>query len=440
MMSLQKRNDKGHQLGRASLAREKREAEKRTLEKVKKEPRDPDDDVIIIPEKKARHSSPQPPSKPKKDHLQPEGLPSLSRPKKESPQPGRSPSHDVRIKEEVKEEKQKHEKKSKEEDMDADEFAFGLGISCVVCKSFDVTSRNQLVECQECHSLYHQECHKPPVTEQDVNDPRFVWYCCKCSKNMKKMVQSKTTKTKQPSISSEKDSTASSNKTAKSDPTSLFSFRRVDPKVSTSKDQSNNAGAKPLSGLASLAANLSGKSEQSKSSSQIGKTEQSKSSSQLGKSEQSKSSSQSVKSEQSKSSLGKSDSSKFGSQLTKLDQVKTSQSAKSDGSKSSSHGAKFSGKAESSKSTVTPKLDFMKTLSSKLSPDTIKASMKPSIPKPEQSKPGTSSSSKSSMMAAPSKSHQPQGGASAVVNAEKKLQMMKKKAAAKLQEKRTSLK
>lgn len=33
-----------------------------------------------------------------------------------------------------------------------------------------------------------QECHKPPVTEQDVNDPRFVWYCCKCSKNMKKMV------------------------------------------------------------------------------------------------------------------------------------------------------------------------------------------------------------------------------------------------------------
>lgn len=44
-------------------------------------------------------------------------------------------------------------------------------------------------------------------------------------------VQSKTTKTKQPNISSEKDSTASSNKTAKSDPTSLFSFRRVDPKV-----------------------------------------------------------------------------------------------------------------------------------------------------------------------------------------------------------------
>ncbi|ESN93662.1 hypothetical protein HELRODRAFT_88378, partial [Helobdella robusta] len=46
---------------------------------------------------------------------------------------------------------------------------------------------NRLVECQECHSLYHQECHKPAITE-DVNDPRFVWYCFKCSKNLKKIV------------------------------------------------------------------------------------------------------------------------------------------------------------------------------------------------------------------------------------------------------------
>ena len=38
-------------------------------------------------------------------------------------------------------------------------------------------------------NLFVQECHKPPVTEQDVNDPRFVWYCNKCSKNMKKMVR-----------------------------------------------------------------------------------------------------------------------------------------------------------------------------------------------------------------------------------------------------------
>lgn len=56
------------------------------------------------------------------------------------------------------------------------------------CRSFDVFPRNRLVECQECHALYHQECHKPPVTDQDVNDPRLVWYCAKCAKSLKKQV------------------------------------------------------------------------------------------------------------------------------------------------------------------------------------------------------------------------------------------------------------
>uniref|UniRef100_A0A672M523 Integrator complex subunit 12 n=2 Tax=Sinocyclocheilus grahami TaxID=75366 RepID=A0A672M523_SINGR len=52
-----------------------------------------------------------------------------------------------------------------------------------------VTSGNQLVECQECHNLYHQECHKPQVTDKDVNDPRLVWYCARCTRQMKRMAQ-----------------------------------------------------------------------------------------------------------------------------------------------------------------------------------------------------------------------------------------------------------
>ncbi|CAL1532575.1 unnamed protein product [Lymnaea stagnalis] len=40
--------------------------------------------------------------------------------------------------------------------MDAGDFALEMGIACVVCRQFDVSSGNQLVECQECHSLYHQ--------------------------------------------------------------------------------------------------------------------------------------------------------------------------------------------------------------------------------------------------------------------------------------------
>lgn len=59
-------------------------------------------------------------------------------------------------------------------------------LSCVICKSLSQVNTNRLVECQECHNLFHQECHKPPITE-NVNDPRFVWYCIKCSKNMKKI-------------------------------------------------------------------------------------------------------------------------------------------------------------------------------------------------------------------------------------------------------------
>lgn len=38
-----------------------------------------------------------------------------------------------------------------------------------------VGPRNRLVECSDCHMLYHQECHKPPILE-NVNDPRLVWY------------------------------------------------------------------------------------------------------------------------------------------------------------------------------------------------------------------------------------------------------------------------
>lgn len=52
-----------------------------------------------------------------------------------------------------------------------------------------VASGNQLVECQECHNLYHQDCHKPQVTDKEVNDPRLVWYCARCTRQMKRMVR-----------------------------------------------------------------------------------------------------------------------------------------------------------------------------------------------------------------------------------------------------------
>ncbi|KAM3831340.1 integrator complex subunit 12 isoform 1-T4 [Vipera latastei] len=81
------------------------------------------------------------------------------------------------------------------EETSADDFAMEMGLACVVCRQITVTSGNPLVECQECHNLYHQDCHKPQVTDKEMNDPRVVWYCARCTRQIKKMAQ----KTQKPS-------------------------------------------------------------------------------------------------------------------------------------------------------------------------------------------------------------------------------------------------
>ncbi|XP_067655329.1 integrator complex subunit 12-like isoform X2 [Haliotis asinina] len=274
------------------------------------------------------------------------------------------------------------ESTDEERSMDADDFAFDLGISCVVCRQFDVSSGNQLVECQECHNLYHQECHRPPVTEQDVNDPRFVWYCSRCSKSMKKMQASKPSKPKSSSSSSavaqSKESPPLFTKPSKTDttPANVLPFRRMDAKTAvvkeptTSKSVSSkeSGNSKPLSGLASLAANLAGKSETAKPK----VSESSKKTDKFSSKESSKLTSQ--KSESGKTSSQKSDHSE-----------KSSSSSKSSSSKSSSSSTSVS----------------------------------------------SSGSGKQSSGSAPS---------TAAASADKRLQMMKKKAAAKLHEKKVHLK
>ncbi|XP_049844752.1 integrator complex subunit 12-like isoform X2 [Schistocerca gregaria] len=57
-------------------------------------------------------------------------------------------------------------------------------LTCIVCRGMDVAPRNRLIECTECHSLYHQECHQPPVGEADMEDPRSIWYCTDCLKTI----------------------------------------------------------------------------------------------------------------------------------------------------------------------------------------------------------------------------------------------------------------
>lgn len=154
------------------------------------------------------------------------------------------------------------------EETDAGEFALEMGLACVVCKQIDVFPNNKLIECQDCHSLYHQECHKPPATDQDINDPRFVWYCAKCTKTQKK-ITSKSSKQPpqkpstmsassafQAAINLGKESAMQLVKAAKDKQEHTAAviqpFKRAEVKASTSASPVS-AQAKPI-GLAGLAA------------------------------------------------------------------------------------------------------------------------------------------------------------------------------------------
>ncbi|XP_078602319.1 integrator complex subunit 12-like isoform X2 [Branchiostoma floridae x Branchiostoma japonicum] len=143
----------------------------------------------------------------------------------------------------------------------ADEFAEEMGLVCVICRQMNVTPGNQLVECAECHNLYHQDCHRPPVTDSDVNDPRKVWYCQRCTRTIRKMA-SKAQKTKPSatmSSSREKEHSAVKPKTPDLSTMQLFKRSETSSMTSSSTLSSTGSGSQ-LTGLASWAANISGKS------------------------------------------------------------------------------------------------------------------------------------------------------------------------------------
>uniref|UniRef100_A0A8C5LL33 Integrator complex subunit 12 n=1 Tax=Leptobrachium leishanense TaxID=445787 RepID=A0A8C5LL33_9ANUR len=148
----------------------------------------------------------------------------------------------------------------------ADDFAMEMGLVCVMCRQMTVFSGNQLVECQECHNLYHQDCHKPQVTDKDVNDPRLVWYCARCTRQMKRMAQKnqKPSQKPVPSVTSTampvvKDpSIIKPELKLKSDSTNTFlAFKRSEVKVSaagSSNSSNSTASSTAASGLTGWAA------------------------------------------------------------------------------------------------------------------------------------------------------------------------------------------
>ncbi|XP_077461125.1 integrator complex subunit 12 isoform X2 [Stigmatopora argus] len=147
------------------------------------------------------------------------------------------------------------------DETNADVFAMEMGLACVVCRQMTVSMGNQLVECQECHNLYHQDCHKPQVTDKEVNDPRLVWYCARCTRQMKRMAQKPPQKPSPASASSApvviKDTLVKKTEfKTKLDTTSTFqAFKRTEVKTSTtSANPTSSNSATSGSGLTGWAA------------------------------------------------------------------------------------------------------------------------------------------------------------------------------------------
>ena len=61
--------------------------------------------------------------------------------------------------------------------------------TCCICKSFNQENGNKLMECHTCQNLYHQECHTPIITDQEVADPRLIWNCSNCSTPVQQSVR-----------------------------------------------------------------------------------------------------------------------------------------------------------------------------------------------------------------------------------------------------------
>lgn len=101
-----------------------------------------------------------------------------------------------------------------EEEVDLKELE---DLMCVVCKLMDVSARNRLVECSDCHSLFHQQCHRPQISETDANDQENAWYCTTCKgKAISKSSSTNSSPAKSSSSSNYESSSMSSRKSKRS--------------------------------------------------------------------------------------------------------------------------------------------------------------------------------------------------------------------------------
>ncbi|KPM03892.1 PHD finger protein 1 [Sarcoptes scabiei] len=73
------------------------------------------------------------------------------------------------------------------EDNESNETSVSIINVCVCCRQPQSTVTNRIIECNECKSCYHMECHKPSIPKKELTDPRAIWYCFKCRDLNKKI-------------------------------------------------------------------------------------------------------------------------------------------------------------------------------------------------------------------------------------------------------------
>ena len=80
---------------------------------------------------------------------------------------------------------------------------------CLICGEVHTSIRNQLVECSDCHLLYHQDCHKPAISDADA--ATSDWQCSKCrSLPIESILTSSSSTSSSPTVFATKTSSSSS--------------------------------------------------------------------------------------------------------------------------------------------------------------------------------------------------------------------------------------
>ncbi|KAK9746978.1 PHD-finger [Popillia japonica] len=118
-------------------------------------------------------------------------------------------------------------------------------LMCVICNGMDVGARNRLLECSDCHSLYHQECHRPPVSQQDADN---TWVCQNCQ-DTKKMRTSSPSSLRSSPVQASKSSKSSSHRSSGGNSSSSYksssSSKSISSKTSSSSLSKSSSG-KPV--------------------------------------------------------------------------------------------------------------------------------------------------------------------------------------------------